>query len=60
MVPLNVAGRRTNRAPSRTGDAGAQAAVKALTADGLFPGQTPAFFNAMKKLAAAADAANRH
>jgi hypothetical protein len=39
--------------------AGAQAAVNALTADGLFNGQSPAFFNALSKLAAKADAAGR-
>jgi hypothetical protein len=46
--------------PSLSKDAGAGAAVKALTADGLFHGQTPAFFKAVAKLAAAADTANRH
>jgi hypothetical protein len=32
-------------------------AVDALTADGLFIGQSPAFFRALKALATAADAA---
>ena len=45
--------------PSMTQDAGAVAAVKALTADGLFHGQTPAFFRAVMHLATAADAAQR-
>jgi len=39
--------------------AGAMAAVKGLTASGLFIGQSPAFFSALKALAAAADAAQR-
>ncbi len=39
--------------------AGAMAAVKALTADGLFSGQPPAFFTAAMALARAADAAQR-
>jgi len=34
-------------------------AVKALTADGLFIGQPPAFFAALRSLAQAADAAIR-
>jgi hypothetical protein len=34
-------------------------AVKALTDDGLFIGQSPEFFNAVKALAEAADAAER-
>ncbi len=45
--------------PSLTKDAGAMAAVKALTADNLFHGQSPAFFAAITKLAKAADAAQR-
>lgn len=39
--------------------AGAMAAVSGLTASGLFIGQSPAFFSALKALAAAADAAQR-
>jgi hypothetical protein len=39
--------------------AGAQAAVTALTNDGLFTGQTPEFFQAVTKLAQEADAAAR-
>jgi hypothetical protein len=39
--------------------AGAQAAAAALTADGLFIGQTPEFFKALKQLAEEADAATR-
>jgi hypothetical protein len=38
----------------------AMGAVKALTADGLFRGQSPAFFEALHDLAAAADAARRN
>jgi len=34
-------------------------AVKALTADGLFIGQSPAFFALLQDLAAQADAAQR-
>jgi hypothetical protein len=34
-------------------------AVNALTADGLFRGQSPAFFETLKQLAKAADAARR-
>ena len=37
----------------------AMGAVKALTADGLFIGQPPAFFAALRSLAQAADAAIR-
>jgi hypothetical protein len=37
----------------------AMGAVKALTEDGLFRGQSPAFFEALKQLASAADAARR-
>jgi hypothetical protein len=40
-------------------NAGAMAAVKGLTADGLFDGQSAGFFAAIKRLAAAADAATR-
>jgi hypothetical protein len=39
--------------------AGARAAVKGLTADGLFDGQSPEFFRFVTRLAAAADAAQR-
>jgi hypothetical protein len=39
--------------------AGAMAAVNALTADGLFQGQSPAFFQFIKQLAREADAAQR-
>jgi len=39
--------------------AGAMAAVKGLTASGLFIGQSPEFFSALKALAAEADAAQR-
>jgi Ferritin-like domain len=39
--------------------AGASAAVKALTADGLFDGQSDAFFDFIKRLAREADAATR-
>jgi hypothetical protein len=39
--------------------AGAMAAVKGLTADGLFTGQSAAFFAELKQLARAADAAQR-
>jgi ferritin-like protein len=39
--------------------AGAQAAVKGLTADGLFNGQSAGFFTEVTKLAKAADAAQR-
>jgi hypothetical protein len=46
--------------PSLTQNAGAVAAVKALTADGLFKGQSPAFFRAAMSLAVAADNAHRH
>jgi hypothetical protein len=45
--------------PSSDGNAGARAAVKALTADGLFNDQTPDFFAAVMRLATAADAAHR-
>jgi hypothetical protein len=44
--------------PTNTAGA-AMGAVKALTADGLFIGQSPEFFSAVKALAAAADAAQR-
>ena len=39
---------------------GAMAAVKALSADQLFTGQPPAFFQMLTNLAQAADAARRH
>jgi hypothetical protein len=45
--------------PSDNRFAGAQAAVAALTADGLFDGQSRAFFRAAMKLAEAADNAER-
>jgi Ferritin-like domain len=45
--------------PTLDGNAGAMAAVKGLTADGLFDGQSAGFFTAIKRLAAAADAATR-
>jgi Ferritin-like domain len=45
--------------PTLDSNAGAMAAVKGLTADGLFTGQSPAFFRAIKKLARNADAAMR-
>jgi hypothetical protein len=44
--------------PTKTGGA-AMAAVNALTADGLFIGQPPAFFTVLRGLAAQADAAQR-
>jgi hypothetical protein len=44
--------------PTET-DGAAMAAVNALTADGLFIGQSPAFFNLLNQLAQAADHA-RH
>ncbi|HWX74300.1 MAG TPA: hypothetical protein VNZ05_03275, partial [Solirubrobacteraceae bacterium] len=43
--------------PTNTENA-AMGAVKALTDDGLFRGQTPDFFRVLKELARAADAAN--
>jgi hypothetical protein len=45
--------------PSTVENAGAMAAVNALTADNLFHGQTPAFFRTLTRLATAADAAQR-
>jgi hypothetical protein len=45
--------------PSSTKNSGAMAAVKALTADGLFKGQSTAFVGAVTALAQAADAAVR-
>jgi hypothetical protein len=45
--------------PSDDRFAGAVAAVNALTADGLFNGQTPAFFSTLLGMAQAADAAMR-
>jgi hypothetical protein len=45
--------------PSTTRNSGAVATVRAFTADGLFVGQSPAFFRAAMALAAAADAARR-
>jgi hypothetical protein len=45
--------------PTLDVNAGAMAAVKGLTADGLFDGQSAGFFAAIKRLAAAADAATR-
>jgi ferritin-like protein len=45
--------------PSLDANAGAQHAVRALTADRLFQGQSPAFFRTLMRLAKAADAAQR-
>jgi hypothetical protein len=45
--------------PSDDGFAGAQAAVTALTNDGLFTGQSPKFFQTLKQLAEEADNAHR-
>lgn len=45
--------------PTNT-EGAAMGAVKALTADGLFMGQKPAFFAALTELAAEADAAQKH
>jgi hypothetical protein len=45
--------------PTLDSDAGAMAAVNALTADGLFNGQSPEFFRKIKRLAREADAAVR-
>ena len=45
--------------PSSVQNAGAVAAVKALTADGLFRGQSQGFFNRIMALAVAADSAQR-
>jgi hypothetical protein len=45
--------------PSDDKFAGAQAAVASLTADGLFTGQQPKFFQTVKQLAEEADAASR-
>jgi hypothetical protein len=45
--------------PSLPQNAGAMAAVAALTNDQLFAGQSPGFFNTLKALAKAADAAQR-
>ncbi len=45
--------------PTLTPNGGAMAAVAGLTASGLFQGQTPAFFAALRGLALAADAARR-
>lgn len=45
--------------PTTTHNSGAVAAVKGLTADQLFRGQSNAFFDAVMKLAHAADAAQR-
>jgi hypothetical protein len=46
--------------PTLDENAGAVAAVKALTADQLFKGQSPQFFSTLMELARAADAAQRH
>jgi hypothetical protein len=46
--------------PTLDHNAGAVAAVKALTADRLFKGQSPEFFSTLMRLARAADAAHRH
>ncbi|MDX6549080.1 MAG: hypothetical protein QOG33_2630 [Gaiellales bacterium] len=45
--------------PSTVQNSGALAAVRALTGDRLFHGQSPAFFRALTRLATAADAAHR-
>jgi hypothetical protein len=45
--------------PTGAGQVSAAGAINALTADGLFRGQTPAFFRAINSLARAADAARR-
>jgi hypothetical protein len=45
--------------PTLDRDAGAQAAVKAFTDDGLFQGQSAAFFSTLRRLAVAADDAVR-
>jgi hypothetical protein len=45
--------------PSDDQFAGARAAVAALTADGLFDGQVPKFFDVLIQLADEADAAER-
>jgi len=45
--------------PSSTKNSGAMAAVKSLTADGLFKGQSAEFFSFLTRLAQAADAAVR-
>jgi hypothetical protein len=46
--------------PTLDQNAGAVAAVKGLTADQLFKGQSPQFFRTLMRLARAADAAQRH
>jgi len=46
--------------PTSDALAGARAAVKGLTADRLFEGQSPEFFRFVMRLADAADAAQRH
>ena len=45
--------------PSSGQFAGAQAAIKSFTADGLFIGQSPAFLQLLNQMAVAADAATR-
>jgi hypothetical protein len=45
--------------PTET-EGAAMGALKALTADGLFIGQSPAFFKVLQDLAEAADDAKRH
>ncbi len=45
--------------PTKPANAGPNAVVKFLTQDGLFVGQSPGFFTALNKLAAAAEAATR-
>jgi hypothetical protein len=45
--------------PSSDKFAGAVATIASFTADGLFNGQPPAFFNFVNQLAQAADAAER-
>jgi len=46
--------------PTLDHNAGAVAAVRSLTADQLFKGQSPQFFSTLMRLARAADAASRH
>jgi hypothetical protein len=46
--------------PTLDQNAGAMAAIRGLTADQLFKGQSPRFFQTMTRLARAADSAQRH
>ena len=55
QAPLNTSCIR----PSSTAQAGAVAAATALTASGLFQGQTQEFFDLLNSMAVAADAAVR-